>query len=172
MKKSLFSLFFALVTINSAHAEPPSDESVTQLLILQEVDRAPAQVFAQFDELASATVTQMTQGRWFANDEEKAAVKTFQQKSLAVKTELEERLSFDKLKPAYLGIYKAQFTQEEIDQLIALYQTPAGHLLAAKMPLVSRQSADLLQQNVAPLFGRMRQAAAEMKQQIDAARAK
>jgi len=45
-------------------------------------------------------------------------------------------------------------------------------LLAAKMPAVSQESSNLLQQNVTPLFTRMRQAANEMKQQIDAARAK
>ena len=172
MKKRLFLLSFALLAINSAQAEPPSDESVTQLLILQEVDQNSSQIIAQFEELSAATVTQMTQGHWFAGDEEKAAVKTFQEKSLAVAAELQERLSFDKLKPAYLKLYKAQFTQEEVDQLIALYQTPAGHLLATRMPLVSQESANLLQQNVAPLFGRMRQAATEMKQQIDIARAK
>ena len=172
MKKIVFSLIFALIAINSAHAEAPSDESVTQLLILQEVDKTPSQVIAQLDELTAATVSQATQGHWFPSDAEKTAVKSFQEKSLAVKTELEDRLNFDKLKPFYFKIYKASFTQDEIDQLIALYQTPAGQLLAAKMPLVSQESASLIQQNVTPLFGRMRQAANEMKQQIDAARAK
>ncbi len=172
MKKILFSLLFALVTVNLAHAESPTDDSITQLLILQEVDKAPIQVIAQLDELTTATVRQMTQGHWFQSDAEKAAVKTFQEKSLAVRADLEDRLNFDKLKPLYIRIYKDRFTQEEVDQLIALYQTPAGQLLAAKMPAVSQESSNLLQQNVTPLFTRMRQAANEMKQQIDAARAK
>ena len=172
MKMILFSLLFALVTVNLAHAESPTDDSITQLLILQEVDKAPIQVIAQLDELTTATVRQMTQGHWFQSDAEKAAVKTFQEKSLAVRADLEDRLNFDKLKPLYIRIYKDRFTQEEVDQLIALYQTPAGQLLAAKMPAVSQESSNLLQQNVTPLFTRMRQAANEMKQQIDAARAK
>ena len=172
MKKIMFSLLFALVTVNLAHAESPTDDSITQLLILQEVDKAPIQVIAQLDELTTATVRQMTQGHWFQSDAEKAAVKTFQEKSLAVRADLEDRLNFDKLKPLYIRIYKDRFTQEEVDQLIALYQTPAGQLLAAKMPAVSQESSNLLQQNVTPLFTRMRQAANEMKQQIDAARAK
>ncbi len=176
MKKILFSLFFALFAINLAHAaahtDPPGDDSITQLLVLQEVDKAPLQVIAQLDELTTATVRQMTQGHWFQSDAEKAAIKTFQEKSLAVRAELEDRLNFDKLKPQYIKLYRDHFTQEEVDQLIALYQTPAGQLLAAKMPAVSQESSNLLQQNVTPLFARMRQAANEMKQQIDAAHAK
>ena len=172
MKKILFSLFFAIFAANSAQAATPSDESVTRLLILQEADKAPLQIKAQLNELTEATVRQASQGRCFPSDEEKAAIKTFQEKSLAVGAELDARLDFDRLKPLYLKIYKEHFTQEEVDQLIALYQTPAGKLLAAKMPLVSQESSNLLQQNVTPLFGMMRQAASEMKQQIDAARAK
>ena len=172
MKKILFSLFFGLITLNSAHAAPPSDESVTQLLVLQGVDKSPARIIEEFDDLASATVRQVTQGRLFPGADERAAVKTFQEKSLAVRAELDARLDFDKLKPFYLKIYRDRFTQEEVDQLIALYQTPAGKLLATKMPLVSQETSNLLQQNVTPLFGRMRQAAAEMKQQIDTARSK
>ncbi len=172
MNKILFSLIFALIAVNSAHAESPSEASVTQLLILQEVDKAPNQIIAQLDELTSATVRQMTQGHWLLAADEKAAIKTFQEKSLAVRAELEDRLGFEKLKPLYIRIYQARFTQEEVDQLIVLYQTPAGQLLAAKMPLVSQESSNLLQQNVTPLFSRMRQAASEMKQQLDAARAK
>lgn len=172
MKKILFSLFFGLFAISSTQAATPSDDSVAQLLILQEVDKSPALVKAQLDELTAATVRQATQGRFFLSSEEKAAIKTFQEKALAVGAELDARLDFDKLKPAYLKIYKDHFTQEEVDQLIALYQTPAGKLLAAKMPLVSQESSNLLQQNVTPLFVRMRQAASEMKQQIDASHAK
>jgi hypothetical protein len=172
MKKTLFSLIFILFGVNSAQAAEPSDESVIQLLILQEVDKAPAQVKAQLDELTAATVNQVEQSHFFLSAAEKAAVKTFQEKSLAVSAELDARLDFDKLKPVYLKIYKDHFTQEEVDQLIALYQTPAGKLLAAKMPLVSQESSNLLQQNVTPLFLRMRQAASEMKQQIDASHAK
>lgn len=172
MKKSLFLLIFSLVAINCAQAASPSDESVIQLLILQEVDKAPLQVREQLDELTAATVSQVTQNHFFLSADEKAAIKTFQEKSLAVRTELDERLDFEKLKPVYLKIYKDHFTQEEVDQLIALYQTPAGKLLAEKMPAVSQESSSVLQQNVTPLFLRMRQAATEMKQQIDAAHAK
>ena len=172
MKKIMFSLFFAIVTINSTQAATPSDESITELLILQEVDKAPLQIKAQLDELTEATVRQASQGHWFTSDAEKAAIKTFQEKSLAVSVELDARLDFDKLKPFYLKIYKERFSQEEIDQLIALYQTPAGKLLATKMPMVSQESSNLLQQNVTPLFAMMRQAAGEMKRQIDGARAK
>ena len=170
MKKILFSMFFALLAVNSAHAESASDDAVTQLLILQGVDKSPALVFAQLDELTTATVNQITQGHWFQSDAEKSAVKMFQEKSLAVKAELEDRLSFEKLKPIYIKIYKDHFNKEEIDQLIALYQTPAGQLLAAKMPMASQEASNVLQQNVTPMFARMRQAAGEMKQQIDAAR--
>lgn len=172
MKKILFSLLFSLFTVSFAQASTPSDDSIIQLLILQEVDKAPALVKGQLDELTAATVRQASQGHFFLNSEEKAAIKTFQEKALAVGAELDARLDFDKLKPVYLKIYKDHFSQEEVDQLIALYQTPAGKLLASKMPLVSQESSNLLQQNVTPLFVRMRQAAGEMKQQIDASHAK
>jgi len=52
--------------------------------------------------------------------------------------------------------------------LTAFYQTPTGKMLLAKMPLATQRSTALLQQRVTPMFYRMQQAAAEMKQQLDA----
>jgi hypothetical protein len=170
MRKTLIFLVFPLFVMNPAFAAAPSDESVAQLLTLQEVEKAPAFMLEQLDAMAAGTVRQATQGRVLSSEEEKV-VKTFELKSDAVKAELQERISFDKLKPGYVKIYKTRFSQDEVDQLIAFYQTPTGKMLLAKMPLVTQDSSALIQQNVTPLFQRMQQAAGEMRRQLDALRA-
>jgi hypothetical protein len=95
-----------------------------------------------------------------------------------ITADLQEELSWDKLKPIYLQVYSEAFTQEEIDGLIAFYDSPAGKAYVAKMPVVMQKTMVLMQQRIGPMMQKMQvsiQAAAQeaqaAKQKKDAAAA-
>lgn len=81
---------------------------------------------------------------------------------------LREELSWDKLRPVYVQIYQETFTQEEIDGLIAFYNSPAGAAFVEKMPVVMQRSMSIMQSRTAPMMEKMK---AAMQQAIAEAKA-
>ena len=49
-------------------------------------------------------------------------------------------MTWSDLEPAMVKIYQDNFTQEDINGLIAFYKTPLGKTTIEKMPLVMQQS--------------------------------
>jgi hypothetical protein len=80
---------------------------------------------------------------------------------------LKEEFSWDKVKNQYVQAYREMFTQEEIDGLIAFYQTPAGQSLVNKQPELAKRTMTILQQRMAPVMQRIQKmseaAASELK---------
>ena len=72
------------------------------------------------------------------------------------------------MRPVYIQIYQESFTQEEIDGMIAFYQSPAGAAFVRKMPVVMEKSMRIMQVRIAPMMERMK---AVMAQSIAEARA-
>ena len=80
---------------------------------------------------------------------------------------LKEELGWDKVKDQYVQAYRGMFSQEEIDGLIAFYQTPAGQSLVNKQPELANRTMTILQQRMAPVMQRIQkmseEAALELK---------
>jgi uncharacterized protein len=152
-------LFFHL----STQAAPPSDQSVNQLLQLTKVDRQMDSVLAQMEGAMKGSLQQLTKGR-VLSAEEQATLDQQQAKMAAI---LKEELSWDKVKDQYVRAYREMFTREEIDGLIAFYQTPAGQSLVNKQPELANRTMTILQQRMAPVMQRIQkmseEAALELK---------
>ena len=157
-------LLLAVLTFSiSTQAAPPSDQSVNQLLQLTKVDRQMDSVLAQMEGAMKASLQRLTQGKPLSVDEQ-AMLDQRQAKMSAI---LKEELSWDKVKDQYVQAYREMFTQEEIDGLIAFYQTPAGQSLVNKQPELAKRTMTILQQRMAPVMQRIQKmseaAASELK---------
>ncbi|TMH03840.1 MAG: DUF2059 domain-containing protein [Betaproteobacteria bacterium] len=73
-------------------------------------------------------------------------------------TIMREELSWENLKPMYIEIYRDSFTQEEIDGLIAFYQSPVGMAFVNKMPIVMQKSMTSMQARMQPIMEKMKAA--------------
>lgn len=60
--------------------------------------------------------------------------------------------------PASQNIYRAAFTQEEVNGMIAFYRTPAGAATINKMPIVLQKSNAALQGRLPALVQKMQAA--------------
>ena len=80
---------------------------------------------------------------------------------------LKEELSWDKVKDQYVQAYREMFSQEEIDGLMAFYQTPVGQSLMNKQPELTNRTMAILQQRMAPVMQKIQkmseEAALELK---------
>jgi hypothetical protein len=80
---------------------------------------------------------------------------------------MREELSWEKLEPMYLEIYRKSFNQEEVDGILAFYKTPAGAAMIKKMPLVLQESMVAVQKNMGPMMARMQKAIEEALAELE-----
>jgi len=151
-------LLLAVLTFGfSIQAAPPSDQSINQLLQLTKVDKQMDSVFTQMDGMMKASIQQATKGKPLSADEQ-AVLDKQQAKMAAI---LKEELSWDKVKDQYVQAYREMFSQEEIDGLIAFYQTPVGQSLMNKQPELTNRTMAILQQRMAPVMQRIQKISEE-----------
>jgi hypothetical protein len=64
---------------------------------------------------------------------------------------LSEKLSWEKLKPAFIQIYSEVYTGEELDGILAFFRSPAGQAMVAKTPQLMSKSMALMQKLMADI---------------------
>ena len=111
---------------------PPSDQSIREFLELTNAHQLIDTVKAQVDTIMAGAMHQATQGKP-VTPEKQAILDKMQAKMTTV---LNDMLNWDSLQAMYLRIYKASFTQSELDGIIKFYKTRAGQAMVKKMPVV------------------------------------
>src|SRR4030088_1189435 len=94
-------------------------------------------------------------------EESKAGVAEMMNKAVA---QIEERMSWEKLKPEYLKLYADVFTEDEISGFLAFYKTPTGQAMLAKMPLLMSKSMEISQRRMAGLMPEIQRQMQDMMQ--------
>jgi hypothetical protein len=131
-----------------ATSDMPSEASIKQLLETAQVHKLIDSIMTQMDTLLQQTIKQTTQGRKVPPKIQKDIDKR-QAEMMAL---LKEMLDWKKLEPMYTRIYQKSFTQQEVDGMIAFYQTPAGQAVINKMPLVMQNSMNETQEMMSPVI--------------------
>ncbi len=75
----------------------------------------------------------------------KALVQTYQAKA---KASLDKAVGWDKLKPDMVKLYTTNFSEQELKDLIAFYQSPLGKKVQETMPRVTQQSAQMAEEKL------------------------
>jgi hypothetical protein len=75
---------------------------------------------------------------------------------------LHAELTWEKMKPAYVDLYAATFSEEELTAMILFYGSPAGRNLVVKMPFLARRSTELIETRMQELLPRLRQLMLEL----------
>lgn len=74
---------------------------------------------------------------------------------------LQKYMSFESLKENLISIYVEEFTEKELDEMVAFYKTPTGRKTIEKLPVLAARSAQLG-------ISRVRQNIQELEEMIDA----
>lgn len=149
--KTLTTLLCATLICAAAHAAAPTPESIDKLLEVTATEKLVANVHNQVEQAMKSSMAQTFK----AQKLDASAQKLAEDLAKRISDDLQEELSWEKLKPIYVQVYTETFTQEEIDGLIAFYQSPAGKAFVAKMPVVMQKSMVLMQQRMGPVIQKM-----------------
>jgi len=127
-----------------ASAQEPSKEAkISQVLALMKAEALTDQVFERMKtETASMSAANAT-------EKERAHAQEIQAKIMDL---VKDRMSWEKMRPVYVKMYSETFTDEEIDGMMAFYQSPAGRAMLEKMPQLVSKIMALAQSQMAGLM--------------------
>lgn len=108
-----------------------------RFLLLARADKLAVPVYAQVQQMFAQRFAESG-----APQNKQALLETYQAKANAA---LEQAVGWDKLKPDMVKLYTSNFSEAELRDLLAFYQSPLGQKVLDKMPMLTAQSAQLTQ---------------------------
>ena len=109
---------------------------IERILDLTNANAIIDQVFKQIQTMTASMLTKD------ATPEQTAKAQQIQAKILDL---VKARISWDKLRPAYVQIYSDMFSDDEISGILAFYESPAGRAMLAKTPALISKSMSVVQ---------------------------
>ena len=167
IKKTIAALALAALACPVFAAEP-SLASIERLLDLMQSRQSYEAIRAQVDAMAKPTFDQAIDSKSMSPEQREAIERRAAARTERMKSILDEAMNWEQIRADTAQIYAESFTQEEIDGLIAFYESPAGKAYTAKMPLIAQKSMALMQRRMGPLMEKISQAAKESVAKIKA----
>jgi len=152
------------VTPSTPKPPPPTPQSIDRLLELTGIEKLNDSVIHQLGLMSGNIVSRTFPGG--KPGPEAAQLEESARKRL--KAIVDEDLSWDKMRPVYAEIYSANFTQEDVDGVIAFYESKAQKDYAAKMPLVTKKTYGQIQQRIGLIMKKMQDTMKEVTAQVQA----
>ena len=143
---------------------PPSEASVRQLLEVSQVHKMLDSVTAQMDQMMNQMMQQVTQGQKITPEVQKQ-IDAGKAEAMSM---MKDIFDWHKMEPMYIRVYQKSFSQKEVNDLIAMYQTPGAVALINKMPLVLQNTMTEMQPMMQPIIERMRRTQQQVMAQIQA----
>ncbi|HEX5841832.1 MAG TPA: DUF2059 domain-containing protein [Pseudomonas sp.] len=133
-----------------------------RFLLLARADKLAVPVYAQVQQMFAQRFAESN-----AAPGEKAVLETYQAQANAA---LEQAVGWDKLKPDMVKLYTSNFSEQEMRDLIAFYESPLGKKVLEKMPTLTAQSAQLTQSKLEGAVPKVNQLLAEMTSKLSPAK--
>ena len=111
--------------------------SAEAFLTMAHADKLGTPVYMQVQQMFAQRFEQSK-----APESKKAVLETYQAKANAA---LDQAIGWNKLKPDMVKLYTTNFTESELKDLVAFYQSPLGKKVMEKMPQLTQQSAQMTQ---------------------------
>lgn len=159
---SLSTLLFISAASATAADAPPSDESLRTLFEVSKVKSLLDNISGQMNGMMKSTMDQAIAGQP-STPKQDQAIANYQERMAAI---MREELSWTKLEPMYLKVYRNTFTQSEIDGMIVFYQTPAGEAMINKMPQVMQQTMTEMQGQMGPIMEKMQRLQSQLMHEV------
>ena len=166
----MLKYFLALVLLAStpvfAQEAPASDASIRELLTISNAKSLVENVYAQTDGYM-AKVMKEAMGDVKLNAEQEKLMAEMRGKMIDTMREL---MSWEKLEPQYIKLYKDTFSQKELDGLLAFYKTDAGKAMLAKLPTLTQNLMKYMMEQMQVMMPRVREIANEYAEKVKAAK--
>lgn len=127
-----------------------------RFLKLAHADKLTVPVYAQVQQMFAQRFAQ-------APDGNRAVLERYQAKADAA---LDRAVGWDRLRPDMVRLYTSHFSEQELKDLIAFYESPLGQKVLLKMPTLTAQSAQITQSKLEAAVPEVNRLLAEMSDEI------
>ena len=160
-----FALFLAAVLfLSSASAATPTAESIIEYLSLTTNEAMVDSMFANMRAISKRQPSEAL-NTGAMSDEQRRLAEAIDAKVTEI---LREELSLKAMRPALVQLYQENFSQEEIDGLIAFHKSPAGVAMMEKMPRLMQKLMMQMQERMEPAMARVKAATDKMRAEAKA----
>ncbi|MFC3200636.1 DUF2059 domain-containing protein [Alteromonas oceani] len=163
MRKVLMIIIAALSLSGPAVANTAQRDTVEALLIASGADSALDAVYAQFDGMFANMAEQFK-----IEESERASFNKHMQK---VNLMLQEEMNWDTLKEPMIDLYLAHYTEQELQDMLAFYQSETGQSVVKKMPEVMAASMQVTQQLMKDVYPKIMQMSKAYSEELKKQRA-
>lgn len=165
MKKVAIAVVLASLIGFSAHADENSRRvQVEQLLVDMKMDSMMDSMYAQIEQM-----TMQMQQQLGIKPDEQALFDEFNKESMQL---MQQELGWDKLKKPIIDIYVKHYSDKEVADMMAFYQSESGRSMVEKMPAVMQESMMMTQSLAQGFMPKMQALSADFKQKLSDHRAK
>jgi uncharacterized protein len=162
MRKTLVAVALCALSLTS-QAAPPTDASLDALFAASRADQMISLMLGSLEQGFRQGMAAAAAGKPLSAEQQRF-LDAAPAKIVAV---IKDEMSWDKLKPLMVQLYKESLTQEDVEGLTAFYNSAAGQAFVNKMPAVSQRATVLMQAYLQPMLPKMKlameQAIAEAK---------
>jgi hypothetical protein len=149
MTKLIAALALVLTLAGFAGAQTTAKQAkIERLLVLTKANTMVDQVFEQFKNMAASQFPAS------ATPEQRAKMQEAQNKVMDI---LKARMSWERMRPQYVKLYEDTYTEDEINGILAFYESPAGRAMLDKMPTIISKSMALGQAQMADVLPEIQQ---------------
>lgn len=161
------SLVCGTAAATTAPSQPASTASIEELLRVTQAHKLLDSTMARMDGMMRQSAAQAAAGQPVDAGEQKIIDAQIDKMNVVMK----RALAWDSMKPMYLDLYSKNFSQQDVDGMLAFYRTPAGQSMIAKMPALMAQIMQTMQVKMAALMPQIQQIAQDTANQLKAYRA-
>jgi hypothetical protein len=165
MIKKLSLMLVSLLTALSVQAAPPTEASIDKLLAVTRAERLIDSVYGNINQMLRQTMGSAMQGKSVTPAQQRI-LDTLPGKFEAI---FRDEMAWPKLRAMYVAIYQESLTQEEIDGMIAFYETPAGKAMIEKLPQVMNRTMLRVQAMMPPMMERVQKLVSDTIEEAKAA---
>lgn len=153
-------LMLPLIVLSfSAYADSETKRAkLNELVNVMDMDSMVDQMYSQMELMMQNMSTQMG-----VQPSEQAIFDEYYNKMSFV---IKEDMSWAKMEPLMVDIYSRNFSEKEIDDMLAFYKTETGQSLLLKMPAVMQESMQMSQTLMQASIPRIQQIAKELSDDL------
>jgi hypothetical protein len=153
MKRLSLLLVLVLCLPLTAHADEASRRAKAQEMVtLLHMDTLMQQMMDTVQKQVSTSLIQLCDKE--RTPQQQALLDNFTKKTFSL---VESRMGWKAIEPEILDLYARNFTDEELDGILAFYKSPAGLSMIAKMPAMSTQASQISQAKLTALMPELKQ---------------
>lgn len=135
-----------------------------RFLELTRADKLTMPVYAQVQQMFAQRFAEAQ-----APQSQRAVLEGYQAKANAA---LDRAIGWDKLEPDMVRLYTSNFSETELKELMAFYQSPLGRKVLEKMPTLAAQSVQISQARLQPAVPEVNKLLSEMSAELQKPKAK